>query len=139
MRFRATKTYYDSELYQMQEHPEKRAMEIGKQVPYHLKYMREMKKDMRIELIEGYHIAEGNRYVLMRDYGSHTRVLAHTDTLEEALKKFLSLYQVDLLTDMGHGMFDYIKSIEEGNKKAVQVIKRVLEGAYGKDINRKSN
>ena len=94
---------------------------------------------MRIELIEGYHIAESTRYVLMKDYGSHTRVLAHTDTLEEALKKFLSLYQVDLMTDMGHGMFEYIKSIEEGNKKAVQTIKAVLEGAYGQDIDRKSH
>ena len=90
---------------------------------------------MKIELIDGYSIAEGGKYVLMKEVGSHTRVLAHTDTLEEALKKFLSLYQVDLMTDMGHGMFDYIKRIEEGNKKAVQTIKAVLEGYHGKDHN----
>ena len=86
-------------------------------------------------MIDGYHIAESSRCVLMRDYGSHTRVLAHTDTLEEALKKFLSLYQVDLLTDMGYGMAEYIRIIEEGNKKAVQAIKRVLEDRHAEECN----
>lgn len=89
---------------------------------------------MKHELIDGYSIAEGEKYVLMKEVGSHTRVLAHTDTLEEALKKFLNMYQVDLMTDMGHGMFDYIKSIEEGNKKAVQAIKHVLEAHYDEKL-----
>lgn len=94
---------------------------------------------MKHELIDGYSITDGGKYVLMKECGSHTRVIAYTDTLEDALKKFLSMYQVDLLTDMGHGMFDYIKSIEEGNKMALQAVKRVLESAYGQEIDRKSH
>lgn len=91
---------------------------------------------MRIDLIDGYHIAEGIRCVLMKDFGSHTRVIAYTDTLEEALRKFLSMHQIDLLADLGGGMFEYVKRVEEGNKMAVQAVKRVLEESDHEKHNR---
>ena len=133
MRMRSTKNFYESELAVMQKYPGKKANQIGSQIPYHLKCAREV-REVKIELIDGYSITEETRYVLTKECGSHTRVIAYTDTLEDALKKFLSMHQVDLLTDMGHGMFDYIKSIEEGNKRALQAVKRVLEGCYDKDL-----
>ena len=82
---------------------------------------------MKIELIDGYSIAKGAKCVLMKECGSHTRVIAYTDTLEEALKKFLSMHQVDLIADLGGGMAEYIKSIELGNKRAVCAVKKALE------------
>ena len=85
---------------------------------------------MKIELIDGYSIAVGAKHILMKECGSHTRVIAYTDTLEEALKKFLSMHQIDLLGDLSGGMFDCIKSIELGNKRAVCAVKSVLE-VYG--------
>lgn len=139
MRRRSTKNFYESELAVMQKNPDEKANKIGGQIPYHLQYAREKKvEEMKIEtvlnLVDGYSIAVGARYVLMKECGSHTRVIAYTDTLEDALKKFLSMYQVDLLTDLGGGMFDYIKSIEEGNKRAIQAVKRVLEVHHEKKL-----
>ena len=74
---------------------------------------------MKHELIDGYSITDGGKYILMKECGSHTRVLAYTDTLEEALKKFLNMHRVDLLTDLDGGMFEYVKNFEEGNKRAI--------------------
>lgn len=91
---------------------------------------------MKIELIDGYSIAVGARYVLMKECGSHTRVIAYTDTLEDALKKFLNMHRVDLLTDLDGGMFEYVKNFEVGNERAMQAIKRVLEESDHEKHNR---
>lgn len=87
---------------------------------------------MKIELVDGYSIAVGARYVLMKECGSHTRVIAYTDTLEDALKKFLNMHTVNLIADLSGGMLEYVKSIEEGNKRAVQAVKGVLEVHHDK-------
>ena len=91
---------------------------------------------MKHELIDGYSITDGGKYVLKQECGSYTRVLAHTDTLEDALKKFLNMHRVDLLTDLDGGMFEYVKNFEVGNERAMQAIKRVLEESDHEKHNR---
>lgn len=106
---------------------------------------------MRIELTNGYHIeVDSMNYTLMQNYRpkdkdgnlkekESVRTLGYFTTLEGALDKFLRLNQIDVLADMGMGMIDYVKKVEESNRMAVQAVKRVLEDVYGQDIDRKSH
>ena len=94
---------------------------------------------MRIELINGYFIeVEKLCYTLKQKHISQktgkegVRTHGYFDKLEHALDKFLRLNQIDVLSDMGMGMFDYVKKVEESNRMAVQTIMSVLEGDDGK-------
>ena len=101
---------------------------------------------MQIELINGYYIdVDPMNYTLMQSYrpkdkdGSlkekeSVRTLGYFTTLNGALDKFLRLNQIDVLADMGMGMIDYVKKVEESNRMAVQAIKRVLEEYHDKKL-----
>lgn len=104
---------------------------------------------MRIDLINGYYIdIDSMNYTLMQKYDGKdkegnakeaVRTLGYFTTLEGALKKFLTLNHIDVMADMGMGMHDYVKKVEESNRMAVQAVKRVLEVHYGQSIDRKSH
>ena len=89
---------------------------------------------MKIDLINDYFIeVDSMNYTLKKKCvsektGKETeRVFGYFTTLEGALDKFLRLNQIDVVSDMGMGMYDYVKRIEESNKAAVQAIKRALD------------
>lgn len=104
---------------------------------------------MKIDLINGYYIeVDSMNYTLMQKYmgkdkegkpKESVRTLGYFTTLNGALDKFLRLNQIDVLADMGMGMHDYVKKVEESNRMAVEAIKRVMESVYGQDIDRKSH
>ena len=90
---------------------------------------------MQIKLTNGYYIeVEPLNFTLKQKYVSNKtgkeaeRTFGYFRKLEEALDKFLRLNQIDVLSDMGMGMHDYVKKVEESNRMAVQAIKSVLEG-----------
>ena len=104
---------------------------------------------MRIELTNGYYIeVDSMNYTLMQNYmgkdkegnpKESVRTLGYFTTLKGALDKYLRLNQIDVLADMGMGMIDFVKKVEESNEMAVQAIKNALEDAYGQSIDRKSH
>ncbi len=101
---------------------------------------------MVIKLINGYFIeVDPMNYTLKQEYtpkdkdgnpkeGTSIRIFGYFTTLEGALKKFLNMNQIDLLADMGMGMFDYVKKVEESNRMAVQAIKDALDMAYASKV-----
>ena len=106
---------------------------------------------MQIDLTNGYCIeVDSMNYTLMQKYRGvdkdgnlkekeTVRTLGYFSTLESALKKFLKMNQIDLMADMGMGMYDFVKKVEESNEMAVQAIINALEGCYGQEIDRKSH
>ena len=97
--------------------------------------MRKARYAMKIELINGYFVVVETlcytlkqRYISQKTGKEATRTFGYFDNLEHSLDKFLRLNQIDVLSDMGMGMFDYVKKVEESNRMAVQTIMSVLGG-----------
>ena len=104
---------------------------------------------MKVNLLNGYYIEiDSMNYTLMRNYvgkdrdgnpKEYVKVCGYFTTLGGAIYKFLKLNQDDLNAETVMEMDEYVKRVEENNRMAVEAIKRVLEGAYGQDIDRKSH
>ena len=99
---------------------------------------------MKIDLINGYFIeVDPLNYTLKQKYRGTdkegnlkeketVRTLGYYGKLEDALHGFLRHNQIDILSDLGMGMHEIVKNIEESNKAAVQAIMDVLNGDDGK-------
>ncbi len=98
---------------------------------------------MRIELTNGYfvevdpmnHTLKKKHIAVSKKDGSKKeveKVCGYFSNLENAVKKFLQLNQIDLLSDTAVSLQGYLASVETINQMAVQTIKRIVEGQNGK-------
>ncbi|MBO5921940.1 MAG: hypothetical protein J6Q48_06085 [Bacteroidaceae bacterium] len=95
---------------------------------------------MQINLINGYFVeVDPLNYTLKQKYRPKdkdgnlkekeaVRTLGYYGKLEDALNGFLRHNQIDILSDLGMGMHEIVKNIEESNKAAVRAIMDVLNG-----------
>ena len=92
---------------------------------------------MQINLTNGYfvvtdpmnHTLKKKYTVVSKKDGSQKeveKVCGYFSNLESAVKKFLELNQIDLLSDTAVDFMGYLDSIQTINERAVQAIKRVV-------------
>lgn len=97
---------------------------------------------MRIELTNGYFVdVDPMNYTLKKhtvvkkkddSMAEGEKVCGYFSNLENAVKKFLQLNQIDLLSDTAVSLQGYLASVETINQMAVQAIKNFVEGQDGK-------
>lgn len=89
-----------------------------------------------IELKSGYYIeVDSFNYTLRQRYIGTTkdgegkeafRTCGYYGNIRQAIDKYIKLTQLDVLSDENVSMSEYVKSIEQSNKLAVQGLEHVL-------------
>lgn len=90
-----------------------------------------------IELKNGYYIeVDSLNYTLRQRYTGTTkdgegkeafRTCGYYGNIRQAIEKYIKLTQMDVLSDESVSLMEYVKSIEQANKLAVQGLEHVLD------------